>query len=82
MILCKHWRLDRSEADDNNRVLENLWNRCRISLISIGQESWPSLKMHTDVISFTGREPEGLLLDASGRKPCKQRLLGYYANIY
>ena len=34
--------------------------------------------MHTDVISFTGREPGGLLLDASGRKPFKYWLLCKY----
>ena len=34
--------------------------------------------MHSEVISFQGRIPKSLSSDASGRKPCKQRLLLYY----
>ena len=83
---CKHWRLDRWEADENNPVL--FWQKkicgiyCHMSLISISQKKTCS---HIKCVQRYFRSEAGNLkvcYQIQVRLPFKRRSLCYGANIY
>ena len=84
---CKHWRLDRWEADENNPVL--FWQKkicgiyCHISLISISQKKRTC--SYIKCVQRYFRSEAGNLkvcYQIQVRLPRKRRSLCYGANIY
>lgn len=84
---CKHWRLDRWEADENNPVL--FWQKkicgiyCHISLISISRKKRTC--SHIKCVQRYFRSEAGNLkvcYQIQVRLPCKRRSSCYGVDIY